>query len=387
VKRLAIVFVVVVVWSLLAASIVLAAPPSNDDISTPTIVGALPFSEGPVDTTEATTGATDPGFCFDPSIGADRATVWYSFTPDASGAYQADTFGSDYDTTLYVGTPDGVGGIDVITCIDDAGGNLQSAVQWDATLGTTYLIGVGTCCGFGVVGESGGGGGSLVFHLDLAPPPPAVEVTIDPSGGFTAEGAAVITGTIECSPGVVFAAVNLEVVQRAGRFTITGFGGTFLFDCASPWSALAFSNDGLFRGGKVDVSAFAFACDAFQCVDDVASRSVRLGGIERPAVSPPVGPPPCPGSGPHPGNPPVPPSMKPPVSRPVGQPGCPPPVSRSVTAPAGGGSGIAGALRLEPVLLIGGVLAGVMSVAGAAGAVAAAQTRRQRQLAELIYAT
>ena len=49
----------------------------------------------------------------------DRATVWYSFTPDADGDYLADTFGSDYDTTLYVGTPDGAGGIDVIGCIDD----------------------------------------------------------------------------------------------------------------------------------------------------------------------------------------------------------------------------------------------------------------------------
>ena len=277
------------------------------------------------DTTEATTGPTDPGFCFDPSIGPDRSTVWYSFTPDASDLYLADTFGSDYDTTLYVGTLNEVGGIDVIACVDDSGG-LQSAVSWDATAGTTYLIAVGTCCGFGLVGEPGGGG-SLVLHVDVAPPPPTVNLTIDPTGGFTQDGASVITGTIECSPGVLFVAVELEVVQRAGRFTTTGFGGTFLSECSSPWTVSAFSGDGLFRGGKVAVTAFAFACDPLQCTDDVESRSVRLSGVGL-AVSPPVGPPPvgprpCPGAGGHPGGPgPVSPPMKPPaVSKPMGPPG------------------------------------------------------------------
>jgi hypothetical protein len=384
VKRLAVEFVVAVLWSLLAASTALAAAPSNDDISSPTVVGTLPYTDGPYDTTEATTGATDPGFCFAPSIGPDRATVWYSFTPAASGAYMADTFGSDYDTTLYVGTANGAGGIDVIACVDDSGGSLQSAVNWNAEAGTTYLIAVGTCCGFGEVGESGGGGGTLVFHVDAAPPPPTVDVTIDRTGGFTDDGFAVITGTIACSPDVIFAGVNVEVVQRAGRFTITGFGGTFLFECASPWTVFAFPQGGLFRGGNVEVTAFAFACDAFQCANDTDSRSVRLGGIVRPAVSPPVGPPPCPGPGPlpDPGPGPVSPPVKPPVSGPVGPPGCPPPVSRSVAAPAGGGSAIAGALRLEPAVLIAIALVGVLSVAGAAGAAAVVQTRR---LAERTY--
>ena len=37
--------------------------------------------------------------------------MWYAFTPSNSGTYVADTFGSNYDTTLYVGTPDGAGGM------------------------------------------------------------------------------------------------------------------------------------------------------------------------------------------------------------------------------------------------------------------------------------
>ena len=392
-KRLPIILILGAVGSLIGASPVLGAAPSNDDIASPTIVGALPYSEGPIDTSEATTGATDPGFCFSPDIGPDRATVWYSFTPSESAAYLADTIGSDYDTTLYVGVPDGEGGIDVIACVDDSFG-LQSAVQWDAEAGTTYLIAVGTCCGSGVVGEPGGGG-SLQFNLDLAPPPPTVDIAIDPSGGLTTDGVAVITGTIACSPDTFFVSVSAEVVQRTGRFIVTGFGNTFLFDCGSPWTIFAFSGDGAFHGGKVDVSAFAFACNAFVCSDDAASRTVRLGGIERPAVSKPVGPPPCPGPGPHPGppadrppvsgptKPPVSGPTKPPVSGPTGPPPCPGPVSRSVGGPLDAGSVIAAAFRTEPMVMVGGALAGVISVAGAAGAAAAAQTRRRRRGAEL----
>ena len=237
-KRLPIVLILGAVWSLVFASTVLAAAPSNDDIATPTIVGALPYADGPVDTSEATTGATDPGFCYDPTIGPDRATVWYSFTPSESAAYVADTFGSNYDTTLYIGVPDGDGGMVVHACVDDSLG-LQSAIQWDAEAGTTYLIAVGTCCGSGVVGESGGGG-SLQFNLDHAPPPPTVEVAIDPTGGLTPDGDAIITGTIECSPDVAFVGVSVEVVQRTGRFTVTGFGDTFLFNCESPWTTFVF---------------------------------------------------------------------------------------------------------------------------------------------------
>jgi len=175
-RVLASVGAVAIVMSALAAP-VSAAPPGNDSISSPTVVGALPYSDGPHDTTEATTGATDPTTCFGEP---DRATVWYSFTPASSGSYAADTFGSDYDTTLYVGTPDGAGGINVIGCNDDAK-DLQSALSWQATAGTTYLLTVGTCCGGGVVGQAGGGG-MLTFHVDVAPPPPTVSITVDSAG-------------------------------------------------------------------------------------------------------------------------------------------------------------------------------------------------------------
>ena len=252
------------------AAPVSAAPPGNDDIANATAVGAMPYSDGPYDTTESTTGATDPTFCFGEP---DRSTVWYSFTPVSSGRYAADTFDSDYDTTLYVGTPDGAGGIDVIACNDDAQ-DLQSLVSWDATASTTYLLTVGTCCGGGVVGEAGGGG-SLSFHVYVAPPPPTVTITVDGTGSFTRYGVATIRGSISCSnaDGVE---IGADATQRVGRFLIRGFGNTFVDCSATRWSMDISSEDGKFLGGALSVDVFAFACGTFECTEAFVSRTVRL---------------------------------------------------------------------------------------------------------------
>ena len=53
---------------------VFAAAPANDSSATPTIVGAVPYTDGPVSTLEATTAPTDPAFCFDPESG-----FWLTF--------------------------------------------------------------------------------------------------------------------------------------------------------------------------------------------------------------------------------------------------------------------------------------------------------------------
>ena len=276
-KRLVVLISLVALSSLSFAPSVLAAAPGNDDIGSPTTVGSLPYADGPYDTTEATTGPTDPSFCFDPGGSPDRSTVWYSFTPTVSDRYGADTFGSDYDTTLYVGTANGAGGIDVIACTDDTNG-LQSAVRWDALAGTTYLLMVGTCCGGGVVGEAGGGG-TLEFHVDIAPPPPTVDLTVDGMGSFTPSGTATIRGTIACSGDVQFVEISVELSQRVGRLVIHGFGGLFDAGCPTiptPWSIDITSADGKFLGGAVQVNAFVFACNGFECADDFVSRSARL---------------------------------------------------------------------------------------------------------------
>lgn len=262
--------------TVLGVSPVAAAAPSNDDIGSARVVGALPYSDGPYDTTEATTGATDPTFCGDAPGNPDRSTVWYSFTPGATGSYLADTFDSDYDTTLYVGTANGSGGIDVIGCNDDSKG-LQSAVVWPATSGTTYLIAVGTCCGGGIVG-TGGGGGSLVFHVAAAPPSPTINLTVASTGKFSPYGVATIHGTVAC-PNGDGADVVIELSQRVGRLTIRGFGETFVQDCSAgpvPWQVEINSEDGKFLGGRTTALAFGTTCGAVECADTSISATVGL---------------------------------------------------------------------------------------------------------------
>lgn len=251
---------------------VFAAAPDNDDIATPTVIAAIPYSDGPYDTTEATPGTGDPTFCYGGDLG-DRATVWYSFTAADSRLLQADTFGSDYDTTLYVGTANGSGGIDVIACNDDAF-DLQSAVAWNAEAGTTYLFAVGTCCGGAGLP---GGGGQLVFHLDVAPPAPSISLTTAVTGTFTSRGSAIVRGTATCD-GMFGAELDVSLSQRVGRQVIRGGSSTSIACTGSPepWSIEVFGFNGKFAGGQATVVAQAFGCGLFDCASAQVDGTVRL---------------------------------------------------------------------------------------------------------------
>jgi sugar lactone lactonase YvrE len=134
--------------------------PANDDRDNATIIGGLPFSDA-LDTTGATRADSDPE-CF--SFGLSRS-VWYAFTPCVSMLVQANTFGSDYNTTLFVGIEDELGNLLRVDCNDDAAGTLQSQVRFQVVAGVTYFIMVDS---FGFDGP----GGNLQFHLDADTPPP-----------------------------------------------------------------------------------------------------------------------------------------------------------------------------------------------------------------------
>lgn len=290
-RRFGIFPVLIAVGALALPAAAVAATPANDDIAAATVVGVVPFTDGPYDTTDATTGATDPGFCYEPESSPDRSTVWYSFTPELGGPYVADTFGSDYDTTLYVGTPNAAGGIDVIACTDDTV-DVQSAVVWQAEAGATYLLMVGTCCGGGVVGEAGGGG-TLEFHVDVAPPPPTIDLTIDGRGSFTSTGSAIVRGTVACTGvltgggeggGVVIqdttgGMLSIDLRQRVGRIVIRGFASGFDGPCNGdliPWSMEVAGDNGKFAGGSAEANVFASGCGLAECIEVAVSRTVRL---------------------------------------------------------------------------------------------------------------
>jgi hypothetical protein len=261
-RRTALLMLTVPALMLLAASPAIAQPPANDDFDSATVVPGLPFTDQ-LNTTEATT-ATD-----DPECDGQGPTVWYSFTPAADVRVEANTFGSDYDTTLsaYTGAR---GALTQIACNDDAAGSLQSRVRFDATAGQTFFFMVGS---FG-----SGPGGNLTFSVDVAPPALELGLTIDPTGSVVpSKGVATISGTVTCSqPASVGVEGRME--QRVGRLLIHGFFFAFV-ECTSPataWSATVEGENGLFVAGRAQVDAFAFAFD--EDVFAEASATVRLRG-------------------------------------------------------------------------------------------------------------
>jgi len=143
---------------LLFCTTVAGAAPAHDDIAQATVITALPFTDGPLTTTGATTAADDP-YC-----AGNGHTVWYVVTPATHLSMTVNTFGSDYDTTVsvYSGAP---GALTLLACNDDFQ-DLQSQVVFEAYAGTTYYI---------MVGSYGGTpGGSLLFQaagVELGPPP------------------------------------------------------------------------------------------------------------------------------------------------------------------------------------------------------------------------
>lgn len=244
-------------------------PPDNDDFDDAVVVEALPF-EHEVDTSHATTANDDPD-----CVGRGP-TVWYRFTATEDMRVEANTFGSDYDTTLsvYSGTR---GDLTQIACNDDAGGTLQSRVRFDVEAGETFHLMVGAF--------ASGPGGDLVFRMleaPPAPPPLELEISIDPVGTVVpSKGVATVSGTLTCSR-PAFVEVFGDLQQRAGRVIIRGFFFDFVeCDGTVPWTATVIGENGLFVGGRATVDVFAFSFDDDDDFEDgfvSASAQIRLRG-------------------------------------------------------------------------------------------------------------
>ena len=130
--------------------------PSNDAFGNATVIAALPFSDS-VDITDATveTGERAP-FC---SSGASsQRTVWYAFTPTATGLLSI-TINAPFSTVVAVDTGVSPGVLGEVICRSPFGGISTFVAQ----AGTTYYFQVD-----GMFGQSG----LLQFRLDAIVPPP-----------------------------------------------------------------------------------------------------------------------------------------------------------------------------------------------------------------------
>jgi len=123
-------------------------------------------------------------------------------------------------------------------------------------------------------------GGDLHFHMEAAPPPPDLSITLDKVGHVDARtGIATISGTWSCTGEALFADISGQMTQAVGRFSIAGY-----FDLApglcdgsvQHWSAAVFPQNGKFAGGKGAAVAYTYACGELFCTDGFAEQQVQL---------------------------------------------------------------------------------------------------------------
>ena len=122
-----------------AATAIFALPATNDDPSTAfDLTQAL--ARGDLysllaDTSSASNSAADPYTC---EGGKSGKTVWFKFTPPASGILELDTDGSNFDTTLVVWEVEGDGDLVTSGCDDDS----DNETKADDNGGVEYEDGV-----------------------------------------------------------------------------------------------------------------------------------------------------------------------------------------------------------------------------------------------------
>lgn len=258
--------------AILAVLLLVAALPAtvlaatvNDERADTILVGTLPFVDVQ-DTSDATTAADDPD-CF-----GNGPTVWYGYEATASLDLAANTFGSDYDTTLSVYVEEG-GGLEQIACNDDWG-SLQSQVFFTTEPGVTYLLMVGSFA-------SQFPGGNLVFNMDegTAPPPPEpIDVSIDfiSASVHRSSGHVTLEGTISCSsPAIGYLAVELR--QRVGRGYITGWAENWV-ECGpvpAPLTVTTWYESGVFAGGSIQLNGWVEVSTGEEYGSAIISDQVR----------------------------------------------------------------------------------------------------------------
>jgi hypothetical protein len=256
-----------IAWSLAFAVPVLAAAPSNDTFGGATVIGSLPFTQT-LDTTEATTDATDqeanPSDCGAPAM---DASVWYTVTASSDDGIAVDVSQSSYSAGVSVvtGSP---GSFTFVTCG-------PGAVEFPTVNGETYSI----VAFDDQTDGSAANGGTLVINVEAVPPPPVVDLTVDPTGLFNSKtGTATITGSVTCTGGADFTELDVSLRQSVGRFVISGSGFTD-FPCDGSthgWSAEVFPDNGVFKGGHTASVSFATACGPFDCGQDFEDHIVKL---------------------------------------------------------------------------------------------------------------
>ena len=144
---------------------------------------------------------------------------------------EANTFDSNYDTTLSVYTGSR-GSLTQLACNDDSG-SLQSRIRFDAVAGTTYYFMVSSFSFFPVSNAN------LVFNLLPAPPALAIAPSVFQFGSVDSVTgtAGSISGSVSCSQ-PAFVTISGQLKQTHGFSSTFGFFSVFVpCNGTAPWSA------------------------------------------------------------------------------------------------------------------------------------------------------
>ena len=190
-------------------------PVANDDLTGATTISALPFTDSPLDISNATRGPDEPttGCAFGGVIG----TVWYKFIPAEDMRVIVDTRGSDFDRVLAVWTESAFGFLemDCDNSFGEIGQTRQIAFQ--AARGQTYFFQVSQ------IGAFGPRGWSLVFNLAGEPASAVQRGDVNCDGSVNAVDAALV---------LQFSAGLLASVPCAEGADVNGDGGITSVDAA-----------------------------------------------------------------------------------------------------------------------------------------------------------
>jgi hypothetical protein len=265
-----------------------AAGAGNDDFTGATVITELPFSAAQ-DTSLATTDPTDPGNC------QSDGSVWFAFTPPSDMPIEANTFGSDYDTTLSAWT--GTRADLLLTTCNDDYQSKQSRIAFNARGGTTYYFLIARCA---VCGDAAG---NLRFSV-VEPVAPAnddfADATALTAAPFTdmvdLSGATVEASepTGSCAPMTNTAWYALTPpVDQFGQLVHVDIEGFFVGVAmyakvgAGPMSPIGCVRDDF---GPISILAkptvtYYFQVGFFTCCSDPGPVTFRLDGIPNPVAS------------------------------------------------------------------------------------------------------
>jgi hypothetical protein len=248
-----------------AATTALAAPPGNDNPSGAIVISTVPTTISQ-DTAEATTDALDATLNQQCGAPATNGSVWFTYTDTTGDGLLVDVSTSDFSAGAMIVEGDPTAGGFVVAC-----GPGSTAAR--GAPGTTYYV-------MAFSDTPGVPGGNLVASFDSLPPAPISTLTVDPRATAYKDGSVRLTGTYSCSNANGFLSdIEGTVVQQVGRVKINGFFLVSPLECdgaVHSWEAFAFSDNGLFAGGKAANVSVIFACGDFDCGVSFVEQRVQI---------------------------------------------------------------------------------------------------------------